>query len=254
MKPCAKPRTESRVDDTSGPLIRCTVRPTPNTFPTPCSVSLLFLASNNAESIMPLCHSISNMYHPCAIISYPTSFCSIAVGFVPPGSLDMIIKPCLCNILCQQLIIGYSLHRVMVNREVSPDCFVSSHIMVKQRISIGYEALISYLDLLINKTSKENLKPRKGVTNNVKFLQCNMQKSQHAQIDLNRRISKMNKEKEHFICCIQEPCSVRSKLISQPNTVQRFGKLVCPRTCIYTDTNTNAWFLEALSTKDITAL
>ena len=116
-----------------------------------------------------------------------------------------------------------------------------------------WEALLQYLRLIVNKTSKENLKPRK-ITNKIKFLQCNMQKSQHAQIDLNRRISNMNKEKEHFICCIQEPCSVRSKLISQPNTVQRFGKSVNPRTCIYTDVNTSAWFLEALSTKDITAI
>ena len=117
-----------------------------------------------------------------------------------------------------------------------------------------WEALLRYLRLIVNKTSKENLKPRKKITTNVKFLQCNMQKSQHAQIDLNRRISNMNKGKDHFICCIQEPSSTRSKLISQPNTVQRFGKSICPRTCIYTDMNTNAWFLEVLSTKDITAI
>ena len=86
------------------------------------------------------------------------------------------------------------------------------------------------------------------------FLQCNMQKSHHAQIDLNRRISEMNKKQERFICCIQEPCSSKSKLISQPNSVQRFGKTECPKTCIYTDTCTDAWFLEALSNKDITVL
>ena len=120
--------------------------------------------------------------------------------------------------------------------------------------SIGFEAQNNYLRLIVNKTSKENLKPRKGDKSNLKFLQCNMQKSQHAQVDLNRRISEMNKKQESFICCLQEPCSTKSKLISQPNSVQRFGKKVCPRTCIYVDTKTDAWFLEALSTKDITAI
>ena len=81
-----------------------------------------------------------------------------------------------------------------------------------------------------------------------------MQKSQYAQIDLNRRISDMNKAKDKFICCLQEPCSTKSKLIAQPNSVQRFGKTVCPRTCIYVDNKTDAWFLEALSTKDVTAI
>ena len=64
----------------------------------------------------------------------------------------------------------------------------------------------------------------------------------------------MNKANERFICCIQEPCSARSKLIHQPNSIQRFGKAICPRTCIYPDTKTKAWFLEALSSKDITVI
>ena len=81
-----------------------------------------------------------------------------------------------------------------------------------------------------------------------------MQKSHHAQIDLNRRISAMNKANKRFICCIQEPCSARSKLTHQPNSIQRFGKAICPRTCIYIDTKTEAWFLEALSSKDITVI
>ena len=119
---------------------------------------------------------------------------------------------------------------------------------------ISWDATLSYLRLIVVKTSKENLKPRKGELNQVKFLQCNMQKSQHAQIDLNRRISEMNKDRQSFICCLQEPCSIKSKLISQPNSVQRFGKSICPRTCIYVDAKTDAWFLEDLSTKDITAI
>ena len=134
-----------------------------------------------------------------------------------------------------------------------PRVVVNTVWKLSEQIS-GWVALNLYLRQIVNKTSKENLKPRKKNTNKVKFLQCNMQKSHHAQVDLNRRISTMNKRKEQFICCIQEPCSARSKLINQPNTVQRFGKSVCPRTCIYTDTNTNAWLLEALSTKDITAI
>ena len=122
------------------------------------------------------------------------------------------------------------------------------------RAAIKTEALLSYLRKIVDKTSKENLKPRKPGQDEIKFLQCNMQKSHHAQIDLNRRITLMNKGQDRFIVCIQEPCSTKSELISQPNSVQRFGKMVCPRTCIYVDNQTDAWFIEALSSKDITAI
>lgn len=64
----------------------------------------------------------------------------------------------------------------------------------------------------------------------------------------------MNRDNESFICCIQEPCSLNSKLICQPNSVQRFGKRVCPGTCIYVDVKSNAWYIEAISTKDITTV
>ena len=120
--------------------------------------------------------------------------------------------------------------------------------------AINSEALLRYLRRMVNKTSKENLKPRKPELDEIKFLQCNMQKLQHAQIDLNRRLSIMNKDQERFIGCIQEPCSVKSKLTSQPNSVQRFGKSTCPRTCIYVDNQTDAWYMEALASKDITVI
>ena len=118
----------------------------------------------------------------------------------------------------------------------------------------NYEVVLQHLRQIVNKVSRENLKPRKGDEHKLQFIQCNMQKSQHAQIDLNRRISQMNKAQERFIRCIQEPCLVKSQLIGQPNSVQRYGKAICPRTCIYTDNKTNAWFLEAISLKDVTAI
>ena len=124
----------------------------------------------------------------------------------------------------------------------------------------GQEGTVSNLAFLfllrarVCKVAKENLKPRKKGRPSVKFLQCNMQKSQHAQIDLNRRIRHMNNAQERFICCIQEPCSTNNKLVCQPNSVQRFGQRVCPRTCIYADKNTESWYMEALSNRDLTVI
>ena len=43
----------------------------------------------------------------------------------------------------------------------------------------NYEAGLRRLKLIVNKVSKENLKPRKGDEHKLQFIQCNMQKSQH---------------------------------------------------------------------------
>ena len=60
------------------------------------------------------------------------------------------------------------------------------------------------------KTTKENLKPRKNDRPKVQFIQGNLQKSHTGQIELNKQISKLNKEAKHFVCLVQEPCSSRS--------------------------------------------
>lgn len=211
------------------------------------SFKLSILSKSNAESIIKIycpneiCQN-RKMAHTGKIISDMISFClnNMSTEYVPLESDENIIIECLCNTKYSNDIDKFR-HRSYYDTHYNWGSEVKS-------------ALLIYLRLIVNKTSKENLKPRKGLKSRTKFLQCNMQKSHHAQIDLNRRISNMNKAIERFICCIQEPCSANSKLIHQPNSIQRYGKTTCPRTCKYTDTKTEAWFMEALSSKDITVV
>ena len=256
MRPCNRPRTELSACYVPGHLIRCDVRHGPLPHLQNSAFTLSFLSSNNAESIiMAYCPQINHTIHNISTVGTnicnSISFCSntMLMEYAPSESGENIFIIYLCKIKYSRFFnecAGWLKKGRIDTRKDRRYC-------VFVRIE-GRSALLIYLRLLVNKTSKENLKPRKWSIPKVKFLQCNIQKSQHAQIDLNRRISKMNKNQERFICCIQEPCSTKSKLISQPNTVQRFGKTICPRTCIYTDSSMNAWFLEALSSKDITVI
>ena len=101
------------------------------------------------------------------------------------------------------------------------------------------------------KTRKENLKPRKTDKPKIQFIQGNLQKSQTGQIELNKRISQLNKEGKNFVCLVQEPYSSRSRVINQPNSVQKFAVRGLARAAIYINKNTPSWFIENLSTKDL---
>ena len=102
-----------------------------------------------------------------------------------------------------------------------------------------------------HKTKKENLKPRKTNSSRVQFIQGNLQKSQTGQIELNKRIGHLNKEEETFVCLIQEPYTSHSKIINQPNSVQKFATNGLARAAIYINKSTPAWFIEYLSDKDL---
>ena len=102
-----------------------------------------------------------------------------------------------------------------------------------------------------HKTKKENLKPRKTNRPRVQFIQGNLQKSQTGQIELNKRISHLNKAEENFVCLIQEPYTSHSRIINQPNSVQKFAAKGLARAAIYISKNTTAWFIENLSDKDL---
>ena len=105
-----------------------------------------------------------------------------------------------------------------------------------------------------HKTRKENLKPRKIDRDRVQFIQGNLQKSQTGQIELNKRISKLNKEEENFVCLIQEPYSSRSRIIYQPNSVHKFATKGLARAAVYVSKTIPAWFIENLSSKDLVAV
>ena len=190
--------------------------------------------------------------------SNPTSVCSDNVKYVTSGGSEIIKYLCKTYLQCvAKITIALKVRKdngIRIGKQSTEGLIWLKILIDTRRAAIGWAATISLRLRITNKTSYENLKPRKGEPQVVKILQCNMQKSQHVQIDLNRRISGLNRDQERFICCIQEPCSTKSKLIRQPNTVQRFGTTVCPRTCIYVDTKTDAWFMDSLSTKDITAI
>ena len=97
-----------------------------------------------------------------------------------------------------------------------------------------------------HKTKKENLKPRKTSSPRVQFIQGNLQKSQTRQIELNKRISCLNKKEEKFVCLIQETYTSLSRIINQPNSVQKFAAKGLARATIYISKNTPAWFIEYL--------
>ena len=95
------------------------------------------------------------------------------------------------------------------------------------------------------------MKPRKNSSPRVQIIQGNLQKSQTGQIELNKRISSLNKKGEKFVCLIQEPYTSLSRIIHQPNSVQNFAAKGLARAAIYISNNTAAWFVEYLSNKDL---
>ena len=112
--------------------------------------------------------------------------------------------------------------------------------------------LAAYLCQKISKLRKENIKPRKG--SEVKFVQVNIQKSKAGQTHLNGIIGDLNKQGKQFFCLVQEPCSSRSKLIRQPNTVQRYAWSPDSRAAIYVHNSIDTWYLESFSNRDMVAV
>ena len=53
------------------------------------------------------------------------------------------------------------------------------------------------------------------------------------------------------MCIIQEPYTSLSKIINQPNSVQKFAAKGLARAATYISKNTPAWFIENLSNKDM---
>ena len=81
------------------------------------------------------------------------------------------------------------------------------------------------------------------------FVQINLQKSKQGQIEIGKSIRKLNKNQTQFICLVQEPMMHRNKLSLQPHSCKKYNHSIKPRTVIYTDMNTQAWYIESISTK-----
>ena len=86
------------------------------------------------------------------------------------------------------------------------------------------------------------------------FVQINLQKSKQGQFEIGKRIRTMNKKQLPFICLVQEPMMYKNKLSLQLQSCNRFNHSTKPRSAIYTDKNTQAWYIASLSTGDSTVI
>ena len=96
-------------------------------------------------------------------------------------------------------------------------------------------------------------KPRSG-QDTLQVIQTNLQKSKLGQQEVSRRISIFNKNNIPFLYFVQEPMIINSRPTWQPSSCKRFGFASKPRTLIYTDMNSKAWYIESLSSSDITVI
>ena len=88
----------------------------------------------------------------------------------------------------------------------------------------------------------------------LQVIQTNLQKSKLGQHEVSRKINRLNKNNVPFLYFVQEPMVVNGRPAWQPNSCKRFGVAIKPRTLIYTDMNSKAWYIESLSSPDITCL
>ena len=86
----------------------------------------------------------------------------------------------------------------------------------------------------------------------IEFLQLNLQKAKQAQIELGQKIRSYNNKSKKFICLVQEPQLYGGRMAGQPKNCKRYSFPTNPRAAIYTNMSTQSWFIEALSTRDIT--
>ena len=84
--------------------------------------------------------------------------------------------------------------------------------------------------------------------------QTNLQKSKMGQLEVSRKIYAFNKKQLPFVHFIQKPMVTQGRAACQPSSCKQFGVQNNPCTLIYTDINRQAWFVESLSTPDITVI
>ena len=87
----------------------------------------------------------------------------------------------------------------------------------------------------------------------ISCLQINLNHSKLAQDCIASKIQAFNNKQTEFIICVQEPYVYGAKHARKPKSCNIF----CsdnPRTAIYLSKNLTAWFIESLSTRDITVI
>ena len=85
-------------------------------------------------------------------------------------------------------------------------------------------------------------------------LQINLNHSKLAQDCVANKIKSFNNQQVEFIICVQEPYVYGGKHARKPKSCSTYCNDNNPRTAIYISKNLTAWFIESLSTRDITVI
>ena len=88
----------------------------------------------------------------------------------------------------------------------------------------------------------------------ISCLQVNLNHSKLAQDCIANKIKALNNKQTEFIICVQEPYVYGSKHARKPKSCNTYCSDDSPRTAIYLSKNLIAWYIESLSTRDITCL
>ena len=88
----------------------------------------------------------------------------------------------------------------------------------------------------------------------ISCLQINLNHSKLAQDCIANKIQAFNNKQTEYIICVQEPYVYGSKHARKPKSCNTYCSDNSPRTAIYLSKNLIAWFIESLSTRDITVI
>ena len=88
----------------------------------------------------------------------------------------------------------------------------------------------------------------------ISCLQINLNHSKLAQDCVANKIKALNNKQTEFVICVQEPYVYGSKHARKPKSCNTYCSEKSPRTAIYLSKNLVAWFIESLSTRDITVI
>ena len=88
----------------------------------------------------------------------------------------------------------------------------------------------------------------------ISCLQINLNHSKLAQDCIANKIKSWNNNQTEFIICVQEPYVYGSKHARKPKSCNTYCSEKSPRTAIYLSKNLVAWYIESLSTRDITVI
>ena len=88
----------------------------------------------------------------------------------------------------------------------------------------------------------------------ISCLQINLNHSKLAQDCVANKIKGLNNKNTEFIICVQEPYVYGSRHARKPKSCNTYCCEENPRTAIYASKNLVAWFIESLTTRDITVI